>query len=87
MRFSKTALLLFGAGLLLGLIAIAGELRWLERAASFAMAFGIAALPVTIVLDLRRRVSPKLRPAGGKAGARRGSGRPKPRRKPATARR
>jgi len=62
MRCSKISLLTFGAGLLLGLVAIAFEIGWLERPASFLMAFGIAGLPFGMLLDWRRATKPA-RPA------------------------
>jgi hypothetical protein len=61
MRWSKIALLLFGAGLLLGLAAVIAELDALARAASLAMALGILALPAGAIADLWRAVRP-LRP-------------------------
>ncbi len=54
MRYTKIALLVFGFGLVLGLVVIAVEIRWLGRAASSLMAFGIAAIPVGMIMDLRR---------------------------------
>jgi hypothetical protein len=53
--YSKAALLIFGLGLVLGLAVVSAELRDLARVASLAMALGIVALPVAIVMDLRRR--------------------------------
>jgi hypothetical protein len=54
MRYTKTALLIFGAGLILGLLVIAIEVKWLGRAASGLMALGIAAIPIGLVADWRR---------------------------------
>ncbi len=54
MRYSKSALLLFGAGLVLGLAVVSANLPALARIASLAMAAGIVLLPVAIVADLRR---------------------------------
>ena len=54
MRYTKTALLVFGFGLLLGLVVIAAEIKSLERVASGLMALGIAAIPVGMVADWRR---------------------------------
>ena len=62
LRYSKSALLLFGAGLVLGLAAVSAQLNGLGRVASVAMALGIAALPVAAVADLRRIARPKPRP-------------------------
>jgi hypothetical protein len=77
MRYSKLALLVFGAGCVLGLVVVAVELPGLARVASLAMALGIAALPVTILMDLRRR-SPAAKPAP----RRKRRGTPTKRRKP-----
>ena len=57
MRYSKAALLVFGGGVLLGLLVVVGEIRWLGRVASGAMALGIIALPVALIADVRRRLS------------------------------
>ena len=56
MRYTKIALLSFGAGLLLGLVVIATEIDWLDRVASWLMALGIAALPIAMLADWRRTV-------------------------------
>jgi hypothetical protein len=61
MRYSRYALLLFGAGMLLGLVVVSAKLPGLERVASLAMAGGIVLLPVATVADWRRRV-PRPRP-------------------------
>jgi hypothetical protein len=61
LRYSKIALLLFGAGLMLGLAVVSAELSSFGRTASLAMALGIVALPVAAVADLRRIVRPKTR--------------------------
>jgi hypothetical protein len=53
MRYTKTALLMFGAGLVLALVVVAGELNGLERLASAVMALGIAAVPVGMAVDWR----------------------------------
>jgi hypothetical protein len=53
MRYTKTALLVFGCGLLLGLVVIAGEIKSLQRVASSLMALGIAAVPVGMAVDWR----------------------------------
>ena len=75
MRYTKTALLMFGAGLVLALVVIAAELDGLERVASAVMALGIAAVPVGMAVDWRlatraARAPPKRR---GKPRARRAS--------------
>jgi hypothetical protein len=54
MRYTKTALLTFGAGLVLALAVIAAELDGLERVASTVMALGIAAIPIGMAIDWRR---------------------------------
>ncbi len=53
MRYTKIALLTFGAGLLLGLAVVAAEIDALSRVASLTMALGIAALPVGMIVDWR----------------------------------
>jgi hypothetical protein len=79
MRYTKTALLVFGCGLLLGLVVIAGEIKSLQRVASGLMALGIAAIPVGMAVDWRCAVR-------GAAGTPRGAKIPT-RRSPQTARR
>jgi hypothetical protein len=54
MRYTKTALLAFGFGLLLGLVVLGAEIKSLARVASGLMALGIAAIPVGMVADWRR---------------------------------
>jgi hypothetical protein len=56
MRYTKTALLAFGCGLVLGLVVIAGDIKSLQRVASGLMALGIAAIPVGMAVDWRRAV-------------------------------
>jgi hypothetical protein len=56
LRYSKIALLTFGAGLVLGLAVVAAKLPSLARVASLAMAAGIVALPFTAAADWRRRI-------------------------------
>jgi hypothetical protein len=56
-RYSKAALLVFGGGLLLGLLAVVVTLGWLGPVASGLMALGLLALPVAAVIDLRRRLA------------------------------
>jgi hypothetical protein len=51
MRYSGWALLLFGAGGVLGLVLVSANLTALGWTASATMAAGIAALPVTLVAD------------------------------------
>ena len=75
MRYTKTALLTFGAGLVLALTVVATETQGLERVASAAMALGIVAIPIGMAVDwrlatrvprrpLRRRGKPRTRRAG-----------------------
>jgi hypothetical protein len=74
MRYTKVALLTFGAGLVLALIVVAGEIDPMQRIASTAMALGIAAIPIGMAVDWRLATRAP-RPAGrrrGKAGIRRG---------------
>jgi hypothetical protein len=56
MRYTKTGLLAFGCGLLLGLVVLGAEIKSLERVASGLMALGIAAIPVGMVADWRRAI-------------------------------
>ena len=67
MRYTKTALLAFGCGLLLGLVVIAAEIKSLERLASALMALAIAGIPVGVVADWRRAIR------GAAAGPKRGA--------------
>ena len=53
MRYTKMALLMFGAGLVLALVVVAAEFDWLERPASALMALGIVAVPVGMAVDWR----------------------------------
>ena len=55
-RYTKSALLAFGCGLLLGLVVLGAEIKSLERVASGLMALGIAAIPVGMVADWRRAI-------------------------------
>ena len=82
MRYTKIALLLFGAGLLLGLVVIAFELDWLDWAASWSMALGIAAIPIGMAADWRLATRSPVRPVPrGKT-----KGKPRPRRAAPTGR-
>jgi hypothetical protein len=53
MRYTKTALLMFGAGLVLALAVVAAELDRFERVASAVMALGIAGIPIGMAIDWR----------------------------------
>jgi lipopolysaccharide export LptBFGC system permease protein LptF len=80
MRYSRQALLMFGAGALLGLAVVSANLTSLGRLASLTMAVGIALLPVALVADgLRRfrRAEAKAKPARRRAASKR----PQPRRR------
>jgi hypothetical protein len=81
MRYTHAALLLFGAGLLAGLVVIAFDATQFGWVASGMMALGIAALPFTMLADWRRAAKPppKRRPTATRKRARR---KPKPRPKP-----
>ncbi len=82
MRYTKIALLLFGAGLLLGLVVIAFELDWMDWAASWSMALGIAAIPIGMALDWRLAT----RTPAGPAPRGKTKGKPRPRRATTAAR-
>ena len=53
LRYTKSALLIFGLGLVLGLVVVAGELPGFERVASGVMALAIVSLPFALVADGR----------------------------------
>ena len=55
MRHCRHALLLFGAGSLLGLAVVSAGWPWLGRVASLTMAAGLVLLPVALIADWRRR--------------------------------
>ena len=57
MRYTKMALVIFGFGLVLGLVVVVAELKALERVASGTMALGIVAIPIGILADLRRAMT------------------------------
>ena len=80
MRYTKTALLTFGAGLLLALVVVATEMEGLARVASAAMALGIAAIPIGMAVDWRLATRSPRRPSGR-------SGKPRRRRPVSAARR
>jgi len=62
MRYTKTALLMFGAGLVLALVVIAAELDRFERVASAVMALGIAGIPIGMAIDWRLATRAAARP-------------------------
>ena len=80
MRYTKIALLVFGLGLVLGLVVVAVEIKSLERLASGLMALGIAAIPIALILDWRRGRAMHAQPA-----ARQGADAPRPAANPASA--
>ena len=53
MRYTKTALAIFGLGLALGFVIVVGEFARLERVASAVMALGLVLLPVALFADGR----------------------------------
>jgi hypothetical protein len=53
MHYTKMALLTFGAGLILALGVVASGIDGFGRVASAAMALGIAAVPVGMIVDWR----------------------------------
>jgi len=63
MRYTKAALLIFGVGIVLAMIVVAAEIKPMQRIASTAMAFGIAAIPVGMAVDWRLATRAP-RPAG-----------------------
>jgi hypothetical protein len=89
MRYTKSGLLVFGLGLLLGLVVLAAEIKPLERVASGAMALGIAAIPVGMIADWRRatRLAAGTPRRGKRIAARRAPPAARRPRKPASAKR
>ena len=67
MRYTKTALLAFGCGLLLGLGVIAYEIKSCGSVATGLVALGIAGIPIGMVADWRRAV--RAAAAGPKRGS------------------
>ena len=63
MRYTKIALLTFGAGLVLALVVVATETEGLARVASAAMALGIVAIPIGMAVDWRLATRPPRRPS------------------------
>ncbi|HYU12552.1 MAG TPA: hypothetical protein VEK82_08245 [Stellaceae bacterium] len=95
MRYTKAALLIFGLGLMLGLVVVAGELPGFERVASGVMALSLVSLPFALLADgrgtaivqrIRARFSgrkrPKRRVSRPAAAARPAATRPPARRRP-----
>jgi hypothetical protein len=69
MRYTKTALLTFGAGLVLGLIVVVVDLGALARIASGLMALGLIGMPIGIAVDLWLGSKPVPIPTRGRAKA------------------
>jgi hypothetical protein len=67
MRYTKTALLTFGAGLMLGLIVVVVDLGALARVASGLMALGLIGIPIGVAVDLWLATKPAPMPARGRA--------------------
>jgi hypothetical protein len=53
LRYTKLALLIFGLGLVSGLVVVVGEFARFERVASAVMALGLVLLPVALFADGR----------------------------------
>jgi len=75
MRYTKAALLIFGLGLVTGLVVVVGEFSAWEYLASFTMALGLVSLPLALFADGRgiaalRWIARRL--SRGKRGAKRG---------------
>ncbi len=79
MRYTKIALLTFGAGLVLGLVVVVAELDRLDRLASSLMALGLIAIPLGMLVDWRLATRPPRRPAKarGPSRPRRPTGQPR----------
>jgi hypothetical protein len=69
MRYTKIALLVFGLGLLLGLVVVALELKSLERVASGLMALRITVIPIGMLMDWRHATKRAQRSARPRARA------------------
>jgi len=88
LRYTKAALLIFGLGMMLGLVVVAGELPGFERVASGVMALSLLLLPFALVADGRgtaivQRIRARL---ARRKRAKRGASRPASIRSPASAR-
>jgi xanthosine utilization system XapX-like protein len=69
MRYTKIALLTFGAGLVLGLIVVVVGIDLLDRVASGLMALGLIGIPVGMIVDWRLATKVERRPAKRRAKA------------------
>jgi hypothetical protein len=63
MRYTKIALLTFGAGLIFGLVVVVVEIDPLDRVASGLMALGLIGIPVGMVVDWRLATKAAQKPA------------------------
>jgi hypothetical protein len=75
LRYTKAALLIFGLGLVTGLVVVVGELSEWEYLASFMMALGLVLLPLGLFADGRGIAALRWiarRFSRGKRGAKRG---------------
>ena len=62
MRYTKIALLTFGAGLMLGLAVVVIEIDWLSHVASGLMALGLMTIPIGMIVDWRLATKSARRP-------------------------
>jgi hypothetical protein len=69
MRYTKIALLTFGAGLVLGLVVVVVDFDPLNRVASGLMALGLAGMPVGMVVDWRLATGAVRKPTKRRAKA------------------
>jgi len=67
MRYTKIALLTFGAGLILGLAVVVVEIQPLGRIASGLMALGLFGIPVGMIVDWRLATRTVRKPAKRRA--------------------
>ena len=77
MRYTKIALLTFGAGLVLGLVIVTAELDRFDRLASGLMAAGLFGVPIGLTADWRRAAKAARQPPKRRAKT-------APRRRPAS---
>ncbi len=82
MRYTKIALLTFGAGLVLGLVVVVIEIDWLDRVASGLMALGLMAVPLGMIVDWRLATKPARKPPKSRGRTRERRTVPPPRRNP-----
>ena len=70
MYYTKTALLTFGAGLVLGLAVVVIEIDWLSRVASGLMALGLMTIPIGMIVDWRLATKSTRRPRKARTATR-----------------